>query len=286
MMVPITLVVALLRWAGFIDMLAEMLAPVLKYIGLSAEGVLVFITSCLTSLYSAIALIATLDIDFRMATILAVMGLVCHNLIVETVIQRKAGANALYMVLLRISGAIIVAISLNSILPADYSGKLILEYGGEVHTELLPTLKEWGMSMIYILPVMFMLIVVLNMLQSTLKEFRILDYLTLPFKPLMTLFGLSRDSSFLWLVMNTIGLAYGGSILISEYESGEISRRDSQLLNTHVAMSHSLLEDSLIFIAIGISPIWIFVPRIILSLIAVWSEKLIHGLNKKVVYIR
>lgn len=279
MMLPITLGVAVLKWLGLIDLLTEWLAPIFKYIGLTGEGVLVFITASLTNLYSAIALIATLDIDFRTATILATMGLICHNLIVETVIQRKAGANGFYIVFLRIAGAIIAALAMNFLLPIDYTGRLIIEQQQAPTMELSSILTEWAMSMLRLLPIMFVLIILLNTLQQILREYSLIDYLTIPVKPIMRFFGLSKECSFLWIVMNSLGLAYGGAILIAEYESGEISPRDAQLLNSHVALSHSLLEDTLLFAAIGIGALWLFVPRLILSFIAVWCERLYFRLK-------
>lgn len=277
MMLPITLVVALLKWLGVISLLAEWLTPALKYVGLSTEAALVFITASLTNLYAAIALIATLDIDYRMATILAVTGLICHNLIVETVIQRKAGANAAYIVVLRFGMAIMAAFVLNKILPDDYTGVLIIEQQVAAATTFGGVMYDWMMSMLRLLPMMFVLIVSLNTLQQILREFRLIDYLIIPLKPLMGLFGLSKESSFLWVVMNTLGLAYGGSVLIAEYEAGDIEPEQARLLNTHVAISHSLLEDTLLFAAIGIGAFWLFVPRLMLSIVAVWVERGVGG---------
>lgn len=279
MMVPITFGVAILKWLGIIEFMAQWLAPVLERVGLSAEGALVFITSALTSLYSSIALIATLNIDFRQATILAVMGLICHNLIVETLIQRKAGANATYMVLLRLTSAIVAGVALNLILPQDYSGTLLIEHKGEAVVGLGAILYQWLISMAYLIPTMMALIITLNILQRLLRDFGLIDYLTTPLKPLMNLLGLSRESSFLWIIMNTVGLAYGGAVLISEYEAGEVSPTEARLLNTHVALSHSLLEDTLLFAAIGIGAFWLFIPRIVLAIAAVWGERLYNKLT-------
>lgn len=281
MMLPITLGVAILKWLGVIALLAQWLTPIFKYIGLTAEGVLVFITASLTNLYAAIALIATLDIGFREATILAVMGLICHNLIVETIIQRKAGANPAFIVALRVAGAVVAAVVLSNLLPSDYDGTLIIERQQAATTSLDSIMYEWLLSMVRLLPMMFMLIVTLNSLQQILREFRLIDYLIIPLKPLMLLFGLSKRSSFLWVVMNTLGLAYGGAVLIAEYQQREIDPHQARLLNTHVALSHSLLEDTLLFAAIGIGAFWLFVPRLLLSIFAVWGERLFDKFKKK-----
>lgn len=275
MMLPITLGVAFLKWFGVIGYLTDWLSPLFKYIGLTGEGVLVFITSIFASLYGAIAVIATLDMDYRSVTILAVMGLLCHNLIIETVIQRKAGARAWPMVALRIGAAIFAAGVLNLILPMDYSGTLILD-----HIAAMPeansvgeVISGWALSMIQLLPFMFALILSLNILQHMLREFSLVEVLTRPVAPLMKLMGLPRETSLLWIVMNTLGLAYGGSVLIEEIGHGEIGKRSAKLLNTHIALTHSLVEDTFLFLAIGVGLFWLVVPRLLLSIVAVWVQR-------------
>lgn len=296
MMVPITLAVALLRWAGVIELVSTWLTPIFKYIGLTGEGVVVFLTSIFASIYAAIAVIATLDLDFRSVTILAVMSLICHNLIIETVIQRKAGATAWHMVVLRIGAALLSAAALNLILPADYSGNLILNFSNSsTATDATAALHnasansalslDWGAlpavgwawckSMAELLPYMLLLILLLNVLQQILREFSLIDRLTQPLRPVMTVIGLPHQTSFLWVVMNTLGLAYGGSVLISEIERGEITPRNASLLNTHIALSHSIVEDTFLFAALGIGLGWLLVPRLLLAIAAVWCQRLL-----------
>lgn len=281
MMLPITLTMAILKWIGAIDLMSQWLAPLFKLFGLTAEGVLVFITACFSSLYAAIAAMATLSIDYRSATILAVMGLICHNLIVETIIQRKAGSTAWFIIVLRITTALIAALALNAILPTDYSGTLMITAANISDGTFIGALTDWGSGMLNLIPMMFCLIVALNILQAILREFNLIRYFTIPLLPLMKIFGLSRDSSFLWIVLNTLGLAYGGSVLITEVENEEIPLNEAKLLNTHAALNHSLLEDSFLFAAIGVGLFWLIVPRVLLAIIAVWIQRGFYKIKEK-----
>lgn len=283
MMLPITLGVAMLKYLGVIGVMTEYLTPVFKYIGLTGEGVLVFLTSIFASLYAAIAVIATLDLDFRMVTILAVMGLICHNLIIETVIQRKAGADGVSMVVLRIVSALLAAGVLNLIIPADYTGNLVLSHitTSENATTMGEMLWGWGRSMLELLPMMFALILSLNILQQILREFGLIEKLTRPLSPLMKVMGLPTQTSFLWVVMNSLGLAYGGAVLIAEISSNEIPQRDAKLLNTHIALNHSTLEDTFLFLAIGMGLGWLLIPRLLLAIAAVWGQRLYYKLKDR-----
>ncbi|MEF9950338.1 MAG: nucleoside recognition protein, partial [Mucinivorans sp.] len=245
-MIPITLGVALLKWAGVIDFLSRLLSPAFEMIGLSGQAVVVFLTSTLSNLYSTIAVMATLNLDFRQATILAVMGLICHNLIVETIIQRKAGSNGWFIATLRIVTALVAGFLLNWLLPSNYSGMLMIDSTVQAVT-FTQIMSEWAWSMLKLIPMMFVLIVSLNILQQLLREFKLIDALTIPLTPLIKVMGLRPETSFLWIVLNTLGLAYGGGVMIAELDEGQISPSAARELNSSAAITHSLLEDTLIF---------------------------------------
>ena len=76
----------------------------------------------------------------------------------------------------------------------------------------------------------------------------------------MRLFGLPQDAAFLWLVGNVVGLAYGGAIMVEQMEQRKLSYGDGNLLNHHLAVCHSLLEDTIIFAAIGVPVLWVVLP--------------------------
>lgn len=274
MVVPITLAISILEHLGVIGRISEWIAPLFGLVGLPGDSGLVFLTAALSNNYAAVAVIATLGFDYRSVVILAVMALVCHCLIIESAIQHKTGASGLKMTLLRIGMAFIAAALMNLILPKHMTGRLFLPPAG-VSPE---TWAEAGLLWLKtILPLSLkigIIIVSLNILQRILQEFRLLDLLTVPLQPLMAVFGLPRSTSFLWIISNVVGLTYGGAALVDEIRRGAISREDSRLLNAHVAISHSLLEDTAIFYSIGVGLFWLLVPRIILAICTVWIIRL------------
>lgn len=292
MMLPITFAVALLQWCGAIALVSEWLTPMFSYIGLTGEGVLVFITGALASIYASIGVMGTLELDFRLATIIAVMTLVAHNLIIESIIQRKAGSSAWGTAALRVVAALVVAWAMNLILPTDFAGSLLVERSGTMTptTDFLSIealksiMTNWVVTNARLLPLMIAMIVGLNVLQQLLREFRLIEYLVVPLRPLMRVFGLPDSCSFLWVVLNSLGLAYGGAVMINEIEQGKLSERDAYLLNQHAAMSHSLLEDTLLYVAIGIGLWWLIIPRLLLAIIVVWGERLLERLPLRIIF--
>jgi hypothetical protein len=96
--------------------------------------------------------------------------------------------------------------------------------------------------------------------------------------------GLYDDSSFLWFVAQTLGLTYGSAVMLDEVENNEITSRSANLLNFHIAINHSLLEDTLLFVAIGVPAAWIIFPRFILAILIVWSVRFIfHYKQRKLI---
>jgi hypothetical protein len=76
------------------------------------------------------------------------------------------------------------------------------------------------------------------------------------------------------MVANTLGLAYGAAVIVEEAESGRLSKDDAQYLNRHIGVCHSLLEDTLLYVAIGAPILWLVTPRVLLAAVAVWGYRL------------
>lgn len=174
--------------------------------------------------------------------------------------------------------AFVAAYLLNFFLPA--ADKVI-----NIKTEAAQTqsFKEmilaWLVSSLWLIFKITLIIYSLMALQSIMKAYRWLDWLSNLFAPLMKVMGLPKNTSFLWIVAHTLGLAYGSAVMIEESETGRITRYEANLLNYHIAINHSTLEDTMLFVAIGVPFLWMAIPRFILSIILVWSIRLIYLLK-------
>jgi len=125
------------------------------------------------------------------------------------------------------------------------------------------------------------LINLLLILQKALDEFGLIKWFLKPFSPLLRIMGLPENTGFLWMVAYTLGLSYGGAIMISQSEEGKLSREDADLLNHHIAISHSQLEDPLLFAAMGYNMGILIFPRVLLSIIYVWIRRFELWTKKK-----
>ena len=270
--IPLSLVVSLLNFFGVVGYVANFLNPVFGLMGLPGEASLVFITSLFLNIYSAIAVMTQLPLTIREITILAVMCLIAHNLFVETAVQAKTGSKAWHIVLLRVSMAISSGFTLNWLLPGQMQG-FIPVANVQVATELVPFIVGWAKSAVILTLKITVLVTLLMVMQQLLKEFGAIKLLSKIFSPALKVFGLPQSTSFLWIVANILGLAYGSAVMVQEVRNGMVTKRDADLLNYHIAISHSNLEDLLLFVAIGAPALWILIPRLVIAAAVVWFRR-------------
>ncbi|MEG1685731.1 MAG: nucleoside recognition domain-containing protein [Bacteroides sp.] len=277
---PVSLFVRLLQYYGVIAFLAEYLNPVFSIIGLPGETAIIFITSIFLPLYATIAVMTSLAITLREATILTLMCLVAHNLLVECAVTKKTGSSFAGMFTLRIGMAFVIAFFLNTVMPqSDEMFGVISQ--PETYSGLAQLFTSWISTSTVLIVTIVSIVTALMIIQRLLDEYKLIGVLSRPLAPLMKFFGLPKDSPFLWIVGNVVGLAYGGAVMIDMVEEGKLSLADSNVVNYHLAISHSLLEDTILFAALGINLWWIMGTRLLFAFIVVWSYRLIHHFNKR-----
>lgn len=278
-MLPVSLFVTLLSYFNILPYISSFAAPLFTLIGLPGDAALVFVTSIFTNIYTVIALFATLDFSVRESLIMATMCLISHNFIVETLVLQKTGSSARGMIFLRVAGSFVAAIVLNWILP-EMGGQMMAETA--VAMNLGDTLIHWLESSLMLCVKIVLMITGLMILQRVLEEFGVLKILSSMLSPLMRVFGLKPDVAFLWLVGNTVGLAYGSAIMLEYAKEGKLAHQEADLLNYHLAISHSQLEDPLLFMVMGLPIGWLIFPRVVLAIIVVWIRRGIYGLRSHV----
>ena len=278
-MLPVSLFVTLLSYFNILPYISSFASPLFTLIGLPGDAALVFVTSIFTNIYTVIALLSTLDFSVRESLIMATMCLISHNFVVETIVLQKTGSSAVWMVILRVLGSFVAAIGLNWLLP-EMNGKMMAET--VVSLGFWETMLHWLESSVMLGLKIVLVISGLMILQRLLEEFGILKILSAMLSPLMRLFGLNPYVAFLWLVGNTVGLAYGSAIMMDYAKMGKLGHQEADLLNHHLAISHSQLEDPLLFAVMGLPAGWLIFPRVVLAMVVVWIRRGIYLLQVRV----
>lgn len=270
---PISLLVRFLDYFGVIALMADYLDPLFNYMGLPGSTAIVFLTSIFLPLYAPLAIITSMSITLRELTILALMCQIAHNLPVESAVQARTGTTFWSMTLLRITASIATGFVLNLILPQEMGMPLFAQTGIEVMHSVPDVLLAWLKSSLGISLLITVIVFSLNLLYRALEAYHIIPRLSKGVGPLLKLFGLPPSTSFLWLIGCIVGLAYGGALMIDQMKEGKVTRTEADLLNHHLAVSHSVIEDNLLFVALGVSIWWILATRLLLAWLVVWIRR-------------
>ena len=83
--------------------------------------------------------------------------------------------------------------------------------------------------------------------------------------PFLKITGIHKDATSFTLVGMTLGLAFGGGLLINEAKKGVIKKKDIFLSLSLLCLCHSLIEDTILMFLIGADLTSILVFRVIFS---------------------
>lgn len=271
-MLPISLTVKLLQYYGVIEWCAQWLDPLFVYIGLPGASAIAFLTGASVTTYACLAVMLSMELTMRQATIIAVMVLICHALPLECAVVKKVGSKPLQMGVMRVVGAFLAALYLNMVLPemndafGDGSTVAALQSVTEV-------VEEWTMSSLKLIVMIVGIIYSLMIMQRVLDDMGIMYKLVKPLKPVMKFFGLPESAAYLWLIGNILGISYGSAMMIELEESGQITKEEANEVNYHLIMNHSMLEDTMVFASVGVPALWILSTRMLFAWMLVWGRK-------------
>lgn len=271
--VAVSFAMTMLKFFNILPFISDFISPVFKYFGLPGSAALAYLSGYFVNVYSAVAIFASLDLNWRATTIIATMVMCSHSMVLETAVLKKTGASASRMVIVRTVCALVLGFVLNLVLPG--SGDGLSDIAAQRWTTPLgQTLLDWTLSTLRLVAIMTAVIFSLNILQRILSEFGIMNVIAKLFKPMMRVFGLPENTAFLWLVANIVGLGYGAAVMLDEIGRGALSEHDVKLLDTHICVSHSNVEDLIIMSAMG--GIWwiMLLTRLIAAIILVWGIRL------------
>lgn len=279
LILPISLAFRLLDYTGLLVYVADFLNPAFTHLGLPGSTAIVFISSIFLPLYAPLALITSMTLTLRELTILALMCQIAHNLPVESAIQAKTGTSFGAMFSVRIFMSILIGFVLNLILPLEMGMPSFMQTSIESMNSLSDVFMAWGITSLRITVLIITVVTILMIAYRLLEEYNLINRLSKSIAPFLKIFGLPKNTAFLWLIGNIVGLAYGGALMIDQMNDGKVTKAEGSLLNYHLAISHSIIEDNLLFVALGVSLWWILVTRLIAAWIVVWTRRLFLNLK-------
>lgn len=278
LMVPVMLAVHVADQLGWVAAVGRWIAPSMSLLNLPPEAGIIWATTTLTGIYGGIAILATLapslDISSAQLSALAAMMLISHSLPVEQAIVRRAGASFWVTGALRIGTALFYGglISWASLWLGFLNAPMNLDWMagpnfsiGETPSGTLGWLQSTAYSMVLI----FVIIAILATALDALERLGITRRITTALMPLLRVSGLNAEVAPVTTVGVLLGLTYGGALIIEEAKKQNFSARTRFLALTWLSLSHSLIEDTLLVVALGAN-IWVvLVGRVALTLLIV-----------------
>ncbi|MCZ2721660.1 hypothetical protein O1D97_08325 [Marinomonas sp. 15G1-11] len=267
-MIPAIIIVKILVELGIVPYVAWALEPFMSFVGLPKEASIIWAATMLTSNYTGMVLFFQFfenePITVAQTTVLASMMLMAHNMPTECAIARKAGVKVLYAVTLRIGAGFLIGWILHLL----YTKTGMLQSSNQLiwtPSETDDSLVGWIMQQLESLFYIFVMIAGLVTGLKILKLIGVEALLKSLLSPFLKITGIHKDATSFTLVGMTLGLAFGGGLLINEAKKGVIKKKDIFLSLSLLCLCHSLIEDTILMFLIGADLTSILVFRVIFS---------------------
>ena len=99
------------------------------------------------------------------------------------------------------------------------------------------------------------------------RNYNLIDRISKYFNPLTSKLGMTSKASFPLLVGLIFGISYGAGVLIQSTKEGDLSNADLTLLSTFLIICHAVVEDTLLFVAIGANGWIVVIGRIFIAIL-------------------
>ena len=265
---PISFILTIVKETALMDWFVNLIEPLMGFIGLKGDAALVLVLGNVLNLYAALGAMLPMDLTMKEALILAVMLSFSHNLFVETSVASAVGVKASFVVLVRLGFAILSALCIHFFWPDGteivHKGISVAEAANYTGWELIYTAIISSLIGIYkLIKIVIPLMVVIQFA----KDFGWMNYLTKLLSPFTKLLGVEAKAGVTLAAGLFFGLAFGAGVMIQAVKEDGVSKRDLYLVFLFLVACHAVIEDTLIFIPLGIPVIYLFAIRFLVALV-------------------
>lgn len=262
---PITLIVTILQYTPVLPWIMTLLTPVMGLVGLSGEAAVPLVLGNALNLYAGIAAIISFDFSVKEVFIMAMMLSFSHNLFIESAVASKVGVSWWLISGIRVGLALMAGVVINLMW---HGGTKQAQYGFISSSNF--EFSSWGGLIIHGLETgvvaviqLACIVIPLMIIMQFLREKGWLSVFSNKFAPFTKVLGVEKNTSMTLVAGLTIGLAYGAGLMIQAVNEDGVSKRDMYLALIFLVSCHAVVEDTLIFIPLGI-PVW---PLLVIRLV-------------------
>ena len=275
--VPVSFLITLLSWSGWLYRIDFLLNPLMAQINLPAQAALPIIIAVLTSFWAALAIMTVIPFSPEQMILIAIFISIAHMLIVEGIIQFKSGIGFAKITVIRLTAAILTVLVVAQFL-GDTSQSVAVPAGIAAHTPFADVLRVWAVETAnLVIKILVIIMIVMTALES-LRALGWIEYLVKFFKPLMRILGLSDQVVTMWVAGAVFGVVCGGAVITAEAKNGLLSREELEHLHISIGVNHSIVEYPALLLATGVNVFWSLIPRFVAAVVAVHTCRVIEYL--------
>ena len=255
-MVPISILIRFIQEWDLLTYFSYVLSPVMSLVGLPAEMSLVWLTSMVVSIFGGFLALFSIypslpePLTVAQMTTLLTMTLVAHTFPIELTISQKTGIKTGVMLAIRFGFAILLGFFMSRMYnffgwlqePISILPIFVVEPNGWI---------EWGIGQLrnytIIIIVIFSLITLLRFLQVS----GAINAINKAMKPALKWLNISTDMLPLTIIGLTMGIAYGGGLMIEECKQKQFKPKEVFYSMTLMGLFHSIIEDTILMLSMG-----------------------------------
>lgn len=270
--VPVMVVTKVAVDLGLVEAVAPALAPLMNLLGLPSELGLAWLMGALVGFYAGVvplfALVPISDLTTAQVTVYLGLLLVAHGLPIEQRVIQIAGPGLLATALLRLVGGFLYAYLLH----------LLFDATGWLNTPVAPhwipagsaaDLGSYVLGAVQGLVWMFVILLVLLAVMHVLEAFGLVGRIASAFAPALRICGIGPSAAPVTIVGLLLGISFGSGLIKREAELGRVGPRDLFLACVLMGFAHSLIEDTLVVMALGGDAVSLLFGRLAFAIVAV-----------------
>ncbi|USK69923.1 nucleoside recognition domain-containing protein [Peribacillus asahii] len=266
---PVTLIVTILQYTPILPWVIDLISPFMALLGLSGDAAIPLVLGNFLNLYAGIAGILTLDLTVKEVFIIAVMLSFSHNLLIETGVAMKVGVKLWVILTVRLGLALLAAVMINLL----WDGGSEMAQYGLVSQQTAEITGVWAIVSHGIVKALLgivqlaLIVIPLMIIIQIMKDKKWLEAFSRMLGPVMKVLGMKENAALPFATGLTIGLAYGAGVMIQAAKEEGVSKKDMTLAFIFLVACHAVVEDTLIFIPLGIPVLPLLIIRLVTAIV-------------------
>lgn len=254
---PVTIAVSILQYTIVLEWIIKAVKPLMSLFGLPGEAAIPLVLGNVLNLYAAIGAMLTLDLTVKQVFIIALMLSFSHALLVESSIAAKVGVNLWLVAAIRIVLASLFGWIVNLAWQggAEQASFGLIQHSSEEISgwfSIVTNAVQQASTGIFQLA---MIVIPLMIAIQWLKEMKWVDKFSNGMSPFTRMLGMKKNTSTTLAAGILFGISFGAGVMLQAAKEDGVAKKDLYLAFIFLVTCHAVVEDTLIFLPLGI-PVW------------------------------